>query len=223
MRNSSWLGTTFLFVALNGALYGIAPVGAITIPGMPAQTQLQAQQSSGTVVLVKKNKRKSWKKRHALRKSPRRHRASRQRGKAHRHIARGPHRHGFMLVVPMDPNGVWQMAPHFQPRPPLPDHGQAARAPSYAMPEEPDLTGPALAPPYEDRQAIIGKGVPSSAALGRITCDQGAGIVTDFGFSDVQTSSCSGEDYEFAAMRDGQPYRIRMRSDNGELTEVRRQ
>ena len=69
-------------------------------------------------------------------------------------------------------------------------------------------------------------GLPAQA---RLTADMpGASvqlvkIVEDFGFSEVEATRCSGASYEFAALRDGQPYRITLRSADGELTDVSRQ
>ncbi len=57
---------------------------------------------------------------------------------------------------------------------------------------------------------------------GGLSCDAAADIVETFGFSDVQSTSCSGDVYGFDASRDGSSYAIRVSAANGELTEVRR-
>lgn len=217
MRDS-WLGTALLLVAL----YSVAPVAASTIPGLPAQTRLEAELSGGIVVLVKKNKRKNNAQRHGLGKKLRRHSAYRQRG-AIRHLAQSPLGPDFVIIVPMEPNGVVGLVPRLHPLLAVPDRRRALRVRSFTAPDEPYLAGPAPTLPDENRSLITGGSAPSTAALSRITCDQAAAIVRDFGFSEVQAQGCSGVTYDFAATRDGQSYRIRMQSSDGELTEVRRQ
>lgn len=55
-----------------------------------------------------------------------------------------------------------------------------------------------------------------------LSCEAAADIVANFGFSDVQSTSCSGDVYGFDASRDGSSYSIRVSAADGELTEVRR-
>lgn len=123
----------------------------------------------------------------------------------------------------MEPNGVVGIAPRPEPVQTVPNRQRALTAPSNAAPEDPYLASPAPTFPDEDRSLITGGIAPSTAGLSRITCDRGADIVSEFGFSDVQAQGCSGVTYDFAATRDGQSYRIKMQSSDGELTEVRRQ
>ena len=59
-------------------------------------------------------------------------------------------------------------------------------------------------------------------AGGGLSCEAAADIVKTFGFSDVQSTSCSGDVYGFDASRDGSSYSIRISAADGELTEVRR-
>jgi hypothetical protein len=56
-----------------------------------------------------------------------------------------------------------------------------------------------------------------------VSCEAAADVVTDFGFSEVETTSCSGELYEFAAKRDGMAYSIKVNPADGELAEVKKQ
>ena len=217
MRNI-WLGTALLLVAL----YGVAPVGAATVSGLPSEARLETNLSGGTVVLVKKNKGKKWKKRHRLRKGLGRQREARRRANAHRHFAPSEHRHHFVVIVPMDPHGIFGTSPWLEPAPILPDREHALAVPPSPVPEDPYRKGPARVLPDEDRSTITGRGAPSSAALSPVTCDEGAGIVSSFGFSDVEPRSCAGATYDFAASRDGRSYRIRMNASDGELVEVRR-
>lgn len=57
---------------------------------------------------------------------------------------------------------------------------------------------------------------------GGLSCEAAADIVENFGFSDVQSTSCSGDMYGFDASRDGDSYSITVSAADGELTEVRR-
>jgi hypothetical protein len=63
---------------------------------------------------------------------------------------------------------------------------------------------------------------PATSAAEPITCEAAADIVRDFGFSDVRSTSCSGQVYGFDADRDGSAYSITISAADGELTEVRR-
>jgi hypothetical protein len=62
---------------------------------------------------------------------------------------------------------------------------------------------------------------PASTS-GGISCEAAADIVESFGFSDVQSTSCSGDTYGFDGTRDGKPYSIKLSAADGELTEVRK-
>ena len=109
-----------------------------------------------------------------------------------------------------------------------------------AKPEEPDdpavtvrsapaATAPvqsAARPPLQpEPQGEPQPAAPSATAStsgSRISCEDAAGIVERFGFSDVKSTSCSGEVYGFEADRDGTAYSIKLSAADGELTEVRK-
>lgn len=55
-----------------------------------------------------------------------------------------------------------------------------------------------------------------------ISCSKARKIVSEFGFGDIRTLSCTGREYGFEAQRDGKPYRIRLSALSGELTSVKR-
>lgn len=55
-----------------------------------------------------------------------------------------------------------------------------------------------------------------------ISCAKARKIVSEFGFGDIRTLSCTGREYGFEAQRDGKPYRIRLSALSGELTSVKR-
>lgn len=61
-----------------------------------------------------------------------------------------------------------------------------------------------------------------TGSLKAVTCEEAQGIVSDFGFSDVKATSCSGGTYEIEAMRDGKPFAIKLSAADGELTEVKK-
>ena len=61
-----------------------------------------------------------------------------------------------------------------------------------------------------------------TSSTGKLSCDAAADIVETFGFSDVQSTSCSGDVYGFDASRDGSSFSITVSAADGELTEVRR-
>ena len=65
------------------------------------------------------------------------------------------------------------------------------------------------------------KQVPASQRRA-VSCEDAAEIVESFGFSDVQSTSCSGKVFAFDATRDGNAYSIKLSAADGELTEVRK-
>jgi len=57
---------------------------------------------------------------------------------------------------------------------------------------------------------------------GGMSCEAAIEIVESFGFTDVQSTSCSGAIYGFDAARDGNAYAIKLSAADGALTEVRK-
>ncbi len=86
----------------------------------------------------------------------------------------------------------------------------APQTPQQAAPQAPEQTA-ARSPEQVE-----------TSSSGGLSCDAAADIVETFGFSDVQSTSCSGDVYGFDASRDGSSFSIRVSAANGELTEVRR-
>ena len=76
---------------------------------------------------------------------------------------------------------------------------------------------PATTPPAQSAARI-----PAESSAAALSCEDAADIVEGFGFSDVQSTSCSGDVYGFEASRDGNAYSIKLSAANGELTEVRK-
>lgn len=66
-------------------------------------------------------------------------------------------------------------------------------------------------------------GTATGAPTGNLTCDKAKSIVSGYGFADIQTQSCSGQVYSFAAKRGGKSFAVKVSALNGELTEVKRQ
>ncbi|MFW6077654.1 MAG: hypothetical protein ACOC71_07860 [Hyphomicrobiales bacterium] len=101
-----------------------------------------------------------------------------------------------------------------------PDSTTPSTAPSTAperVPERAQDPSPERAPePQPETQQAA---APDSNAM---SCEAAADIVRSFGFSDVQSTSCSGDIYGFEADRDGKAYAIRLSAADGELTEVRK-
>lgn len=56
----------------------------------------------------------------------------------------------------------------------------------------------------------------------RMECERGIEIVTDFGFSDVQPTACTGRAFNFNATRDGHPYSVTLNPADGELSQVKK-
>jgi hypothetical protein len=86
----------------------------------------------------------------------------------------------------------------------------APQIPAQTAPESPEQTA-ARSPDQMDE-----------GSAGGLSCEAAADIVANFGFSDVQSTSCSGDVYGFDASRDGSNFSIRVSAADGELTEVRR-
>jgi hypothetical protein len=109
--------------------------------------------------------------------------------------------------------------------PPVPKRKpEATDEPEVAIQTAPATTPPARSAVRSPEQPARSteRQVRASSAGGAISCEAAADIVRSFGFSDVQSTSCSGDTYGFDAARDGSSYSIKLSAANGELTEVRR-
>jgi len=56
-----------------------------------------------------------------------------------------------------------------------------------------------------------------------VSCDKARSIITGYGFGNIETKSCAGEVYSFAAVRGGKSFSVKVSALSGELTEVKRQ
>jgi hypothetical protein len=98
--------------------------------------------------------------------------------------------------------------------PPVPkSKPEATDEPELAIQSAPEITSPAQSALQE---------APASNSDAAITCEAAMDIVESFGFSDVQSTSCSGDVYGFDANRDGSAYAIKLSAADGQLTEVRK-
>ncbi len=82
--------------------------------------------------------------------------------------------------------------------------------PIVPTPSKPAATKPA---------AAVQKPAPAETAL---SCEKATLVVSSFGFSSVEASSCIGRIYAFNAKRDGKTFAIKLDAASGELTEVRK-
>ena len=60
-------------------------------------------------------------------------------------------------------------------------------------------------------------------AEAQVSCEAAAGVVADYGFTDVRPANCSGDLYRFSATRDGTDYLIGITAASGEIAEVSRE
>ena len=89
-------------------------------------------------------------------------------------------------------------------------------------PGEP-LTAEPVEPQVRALQAPEPMPEPAPQAQAKVSCEAAAGVVAEYGFSDVRTADCSGDLYRFSATRDGTAYSIGIASASGEIAEVSRE
>jgi hypothetical protein len=75
-------------------------------------------------------------------------------------------------------------------------------------------------PPKMAEQVVIPMPKPRPKAPKAISCEAAVGIVGDYGFSEVKTTSCLGEIYALTATRDGAAYTVQVSSADGEIAKV---
>jgi hypothetical protein len=94
-----------------------------------------------------------------------------------------------------------------------PEDVESAPAPSKKKPTTKSKTATKTAP-----------AVPAAPkTTTNVSCDKAKSIISGYGFGDVQTRSCEGKTYSFAAKRGGKSFSVKVSSLNGELTEVKRE
>lgn len=81
----------------------------------------------------------------------------------------------------------------------------------------------ASAAPDDEVEVEAKPAKPAAApATGSVSCDKASGIVSDYGFTSVKPSSCTGSIYAFNATRGGKSFAIKLDPKSGELTEVKK-
>ena len=99
--------------------------------------------------------------------------------------------------------------------------------PAPAAPLKPKVVKPPAAsaakPPANP--ALPQKAAASPAkplAEGPLSCEKATSVVSGYGFSSVEASTCSGKLYAFNAKRGGNSFAIKLDPASGELTEVKK-
>jgi len=116
--------------------------------------------------------------------------------------------------------------PFYQP-PPRKKKRSTSSAPSKVKPQtaqkpkkKPAQTASTPESPPKPKKATSSA---KTTASSNVSCDKAKSIVTGYGFSNIQTQSCNGSVYSFAASRGGKSFSVKVSALNGELTEVKRQ
>lgn len=81
-------------------------------------------------------------------------------------------------------------------------------------------TKPSADPALPQKTATAAPAAP--LAEGPLSCEKATTVVSGFGFSSVEASSCSGKLYAFNAKRGGKNFAIKLDPVSGQLTEVRK-
>jgi hypothetical protein len=111
---------------------------------------------------------------------------------------------------------------YYEPKPaapakpkPLKPAAKAATAPA-AKPAAPAGTNAAL--PQKTASTTPAK----PPAGGPLSCEKATEVVSGFGFSSVEASTCTGKLYAFNAKRGGKSFAIKLDPASGQLTEVKK-
>ena len=127
------------------------------------------------------------------------------------------------MTPPSTPNVVLVQGTELMPVPPdrmarLMQHRSiietALQPHQQAMPAEPVQPQP--------RALQVPEPMLSTVPQESVSCEAAAGIVADYGFSDIRPTNCSGGLYRFSATRDGTGYEIGITADAGEIADVSR-
>jgi len=106
-----------------------------------------------------------------------------------------------------------QPAPSAKPKAVKPPPAKSATAPAAPAGS---TTNPAL--PQKTASATPAKPL----AEGPLSCEKATEVVSGFGFSSVEASSCAGKLYAFNAKRGGKSFAIKLDPTSGQLTEVKK-
>lgn len=110
---------------------------------------------------------------------------------------------------------------YYEPEvPPPPRQRNTAKPKTASKPAKPvTATSTAAKPATQKAPAASQKVASTNSAL---SCEKATSVVSGYGFSSVEASSCSGKVYAFNAKRDGKSFAIKLDSGSGELTEVKK-
>ena len=103
---------------------------------------------------------------------------------------------------------------YYEPAPVQPGKPKAVKPPANTAAKPP--ANPAL--PQKSAAATPAKPL----AEGPLSCEKATSVVSGFGFSSVEASSCAGKVYAFNAKRGGNSFAIKLDPTSGELTEVKK-
>jgi hypothetical protein len=103
-----------------------------------------------------------------------------------------------------------------------PEYKGQDNEPAYIVPKKKKTAKivPVTKPLVSKSVALVEKTTAPSATA--MTCDKAGKIVSGYGFTSVQPTSCNGQVFAFNATRSGKAYVIKLSSASGELTEVKK-
>ncbi|MCA3561879.1 MAG: hypothetical protein IOC82_12710 [Aestuariivirga sp.] len=109
---------------------------------------------------------------------------------------------------------------YYEPQPAAP------AKPKPAKPAASTVTAPAKqaapANPALPQKTASAGAAPNPAGGAPLSCEKATEVVSGFGFSSVEASSCSGKLYAFNAKRGGRSFAIKLDPASGEITEVKK-
>ena len=72
------------------------------------------------------------------------------------------------------------------------------------------------------KKAVTSAEKKTATTASGMSCDKAGEIVSDYGFTSVKPTTCTGQIFAFNATRSGKAYVIKLSSASGELTEVKK-
>jgi len=102
---------------------------------------------------------------------------------------------------------------YYEPAPAAPAKPKVVKPPATSAAKPP--ANPALP---QKAAASPAKPLPE----GPLSCEKATSVVSGYGFSSVEASTCSGKLYAFNAKRGGNSFAIKLDPASGELTEVKK-
>jgi hypothetical protein len=125
-----------------------------------------------------------------------------------------------VYYYPYDEEDYFEPAPRYQ----APPRKKSKPSTAYAAPDDQE---PAPAPKTKKKKPTAKSTTATkpkqTTPAASVSCDKAKSIITGYGFGNIETKSCSGKIYSFAAKRDGKSFSVKVSALNGELTEVKRQ